>query len=78
MFRESTLTDAERAAGIERISSFGILNSIDTLAGGDVFKYDAATELPYHLAIAFLYRHHEIALYRKRLRKVLEPKPQTK
>ena len=74
MFNESTVTESERAAGIDRISGFGILNSIDALAGGDVFKYDAATELPYHLAIAYLYRQHELALFRKRLKLILESK----
>lgn len=38
-----------KAAGIEELNQFGTLNVIDSLAGGDVLKWDAIRALPYHV-----------------------------
>lgn len=37
----------EQVRGSERLSRFGIYNIIDSLAGGDILKYDTIFELPY-------------------------------
>lgn len=39
----------ELAAGIERYNQFGIVVSIDRIAGGDVTKWEAITEMPYRM-----------------------------
>lgn len=35
------------AAGIEQLNQFGYLNVVDSLAGGDILKWDAIKALPY-------------------------------
>jgi len=39
----------ELGAGIERYNQFGILVSIDRIAGGDVTKWETITEMPYRI-----------------------------
>lgn len=35
-------------AGINELDQFGIKNTLDNLAGGDILKYDLIRQLPYH------------------------------
>lgn len=35
-------------AGINELDQFGIKNTLDNLAGGDILKYDSIRQLPYH------------------------------
>lgn len=35
-------------SGINRLDQFGLLNTIDNLAGGDILKYDAVKKLKYN------------------------------
>lgn len=36
-------------AGIDKLNKFGILNTLDHLAGGDVLKYEKIKKLPYNV-----------------------------
>lgn len=38
-----------REAGIEELNELGELNIIDSLAGGDMLKWEAIKKLPYHM-----------------------------
>lgn len=44
------------SAGINKLDQFGILNTIDNLAGGDIFKYDEVKKLRYSLVFDKQYR----------------------
>ena len=57
-------TDArDESAGIDRLAKFGVLIQIDSLAGGDVLKYDLIKELPYNLCFTKLLMQKEIDLF---------------
>lgn len=64
----------EVLAGVERLNSFGHLNSIDSLSGGDVTKYEAVLLLPYITIKQKLMLNIEQSNYKKRLHKILNEK----
>lgn len=45
----------EAVNGGERMSRFGIYNTLDTLSGGDILKYEAVYDLPYADVFTKLY-----------------------
>lgn len=45
----------------QRLSKFGVLNTLDNLANGDITKYKAIEDLPYLLVFAKLLRDKEVS-----------------
>ncbi|GLB53039.1 hypothetical protein NBRC110019_20790 [Neptunitalea chrysea] len=45
----------EKNAGVEELGQFGYANNLDTLAGGDILKYDAILLKPYAIVFRKLY-----------------------
>ena len=43
-------------AGINKLDQFGLMNTIDNLAGGDVLKYDKVRKLKYNVVFDKQYR----------------------
>ena len=43
-------------AGIDRMNVFGITNIVDSLAGGDILKWEQIKELPYHMVFDKQYK----------------------
>lgn len=64
----------ELQAGVDRFARFGVLNRIDSLAGGDITKYDEVMMQPYSVVFAKLQMNLEQSQYSKRLRRVWEEK----
>ncbi|MDD3645502.1 MAG: hypothetical protein PHR19_08255 [Bacteroidales bacterium] len=46
-----TPTMEEEAAGLDRFNKFGVALQLDSLAGGDVLKWEEVRALPYEIAI---------------------------
>ena len=57
-------------AGIDRINSFGVMATIDTLAQGNVLLYDQIEEKPYYLIFAKLHLESEKARYIEAYQKI--------
>ncbi|MEJ4088228.1 hypothetical protein [Galbibacter orientalis] len=49
-----TSVEWEMVDGSRRLSKYGVLNTIDKLAGGDILKYKDIEELPYQLVLSKL------------------------
>ncbi|PZR18854.1 MAG: hypothetical protein DI539_16070 [Flavobacterium psychrophilum] len=65
--REKILTSEEtdpvmiEAKVGKRLAKFGVINTLDNLAGGDITKYKEIEDLPYLLVFAKLLREKELA-----------------
>jgi hypothetical protein len=60
-------TSKEENAGIHKFNEFGPLITIDRLADGDVLKYDAIEQKPYHLIFAKLKLEYTRRIYNENL-----------
>lgn len=61
-------------AGVDRLDLFGYLNTLDSLAGGNVLLYDEIRNLPYSVYFAKLLLNKEVSEYQERYRKILQDK----
>lgn len=61
-------------AGIKRFEKYGINNTIDALAGGDMLKWEEVLLMPYGVVFMKLRMNKEKVLFQRNLRKVLENK----
>lgn len=68
----------ELAADVEALSVFGELNVIDSLANGDVTKYEAVLKVQYITCFLKMKLNVAQAEYRKRLKKVYDSKHKVK
>jgi hypothetical protein len=49
------VTGIDKAAGIDKLTQFGVVIQIDKLAGGDVMKWELVKQLPYAIGFMKLY-----------------------
>ena len=63
-----------RSAGIDKINSFGDFSLIDSVALGDVLKYDQVLGLEYYVILNKLSLEVEKNKFEKRYRKILNDK----
>ena len=61
-------------AGVKMFEKFGALNSIDTLAGGDILKYTAVQQIEYNVAFMKLLLLHHTAVFQENLQSILKTK----
>lgn len=64
-------TDEQRKAGIGAFRQFGITNTIDSLAGGDVLKYDEVLKLDYNTVFVKLKRSKVEAEFQRKYSKIM-------
>jgi hypothetical protein len=57
----------ELEAGIESLSKFGRMATVDTLAGGDLLKHNQIIEMPYSRVFTKMYLESEKAKYQRKL-----------
>lgn len=53
---------------------FGIMNTVDSLAGGDILKYEKVLRMDYNTVFAKMFRNKLEGLYQENYRKILEKK----
>ncbi len=69
-----TPSQAEALVGTKELDPLKDLILIDSLAGGDIFKHDAVTELPYNRVFGKLYMQNEIAKHQEKIESVMKQK----
>lgn len=57
-------------AGINKLDQFGLMNTLDNLAKGDILKYDLIRELPYNVVFDKQYMEVTKADIEKKLSKI--------
>jgi hypothetical protein len=57
-------------AGINKLDQFGLMNTLDNLAKGDILKYDLIRELPYNVVFDKQYMEVTKAEIEKKLSKI--------
>lgn len=65
-------------AGIIKFEKYGVNNTIDALAGGDVLKWEEICLMPYQVVFMKLRMNKQKVLFQRNLRKVLENKQKKK
>jgi hypothetical protein len=74
-----SLPDAEMTnAGIENFNQFGIINTIDALAGGDILKWKKVIKMSYIDVFTKLKKNKVESEYNKSYSKILEQKSKNK
>jgi hypothetical protein len=69
-------TDEQRRAGIDMFSQFGSQNIIDSLAHGDILKYEQIVKLNYNLVFLKLKRTKLEVKFKKNYEKIIRSKNQ--
>lgn len=63
--------DIEVRAGVEgHFKKFGIINTIDALANGDILKWEKVEMLTYSMVFVKLCIHKENVLYQRKIRRL--------
>lgn len=70
-------TVEQMRAGISMFDEFGVMNIVDTLAGGDVLKYDAILNLEYNTVFLKLRKSNVESIYQENYSKILAQKNKT-
>lgn len=65
-------------AGIKTFEKYGVSNTIDSLAGGDILKWEAVCQLEYELVFQKLRMNADQELFKRKLRTVIENKNKQK
>jgi len=65
-------TREQKLAGIDKFSEYGIMNTIDALAGGDLTKYEAIENMAYNLVFVKMARNKTQSEFDENYRKVLK------
>jgi hypothetical protein len=63
-------SNEEVAAGIERLSIYGVYNQLLSVAGGDPLKIPQVRKMPYHEAFVFLCNQKDKHEYQERLMEI--------
>lgn len=61
----------ERKAGIESFKKFGYINTVDSLAGGDVLKWNDVLNLPYEMVFLKQLRNKTQEAYSKKYQELV-------
>ena len=67
----SAPTPLERKAGIQSFEKFKYINTVNSLAGGDITKWDAVLNMPYERVLTKLLLNKTEAEYQKRYSELL-------
>ena len=67
-------TSDEHRAGVERFAKYGYMMPIDSLAGGDVLKYELIKKVPYEVAFTKLSMEKDRADFDKALFEIRKPR----
>lgn len=62
----------EKRAGIESFEAFGFYNAVNSLAGGDVLRWDSVMMLPYDQFFLKQYMNKVEAAYQKKYQELME------
>ena len=65
-------TREQKIAGIDSFNEYGVFNTIDALAGGDVTKYDQIERMEYNIIFTKMARNKTQAIFDDNYRKVLK------
>jgi len=68
-------TQEQLRAGIDMFNEFGVMNIVDTLAGGDVLKYEDILNLEYNVVFLKLRKSLVESIYQENYKQILTPKP---
>jgi len=71
-------TYEQRAAGVEKFSKFGIMNTVKALANNDILNYDKVLKIEYNTVFIHLLMNKEQNEYQENYRKILEQKHKRK
>lgn len=75
---KTPITNEQRRAGIEMFDVFGVNNTIDALAGGDILKYADVLKMDYNTVFLKLKRSKLEGIYHKNYQKIMEEKSKSK
>lgn len=67
-------THEQMRAGISMFDEFGVMNIVDTLANGDVLKYESILNLEYNIVFLKLRKSHVESIYQENYSKILAQK----
>lgn len=65
-------TAEQSKAGIKQLDKYGMMNLIDSLAGGDILKYEAVLMMEYTVAFTKLRMNKDSELFRRRYADVMK------
>ena len=71
-------TPIEKQAGIDTFNKFGVMNTVNSLAGGDVLKWELVKQLPYEMYLTKLLMNKTESEYQKKYSKLLEQENKSK
>lgn len=67
-------TSEQRRAGIEKFDQFGIMNVVDSLAGGDILKYEQVLKIDYNTVFMKMLRSKVESDFQRRYSKIMNGK----
>ncbi len=65
-------TQEQLKAGIKQLDKYGMMNLIDSLAGGDLLKYESVLMMEYGVAFTKLRMNKDAKLFRRRYSEVIK------
>ena len=65
-------TREQKMAGIDMFNDYGVMNTIDALAGGDITKYEAIEKIEYNVVFAKMAKNKTQSEFEENYRKVLK------
>jgi hypothetical protein len=68
----------EKAAGIKNFEPFGVINTVNSLAGGDVLKWESIMQLPYEKYFTKLLLNKVESEYQKKYQKLMQKESESK
>lgn len=69
----SVATALEKRAGIQAFEKFKYINTVNSLAGGDITKWNAILAMPYERILTKLLLNKTEAEYQKRYSEIISP-----
>jgi len=75
---DSDIDIDEQQAGLKELDVFGVFKTIDSLAGGDILKYDEVLQQEYSTIVVKLTYEKAVAKYRERLMEIKQRKAKNK
>jgi hypothetical protein len=67
----SAATAVEKRAGIQSFEKFKYINTINSLAGGDITKWDTVMNMPYERVLTKLLLNKTEAEYQRKYREII-------
>jgi len=71
---EPDYTDEQVRAGIKEFSKFGALNTIDSMAGSDITRWEQVTRLPMADVVMKMKMNHQQARFDRKYTEIMQKK----